>query len=123
MSWGRQFPEQEINAFLEINTKQLMLLDKYKDELTSGADSFATVFYDYLFSFPATSKLLNNYADNGGNLNELSTKQVGHLISLISGQNDPKYLDNLKHIGQVHHDRNIDPVWIMGAYQIGRAHV
>jgi len=123
MNEGQQFPDQEINAFLEINSKQLKLLDKYQDVLTNGADSFATVFYDYLFCFPATSKLLNSYADNGGKLKELSKKQVDHLISLLTDQNDPQYLARLKHIGLVHHDRKIDPVWIMGAYRLYQKHL
>jgi len=123
MEWDEQFPDQEINAFLEINSKQLKLLGKYKDILTTGADSFATVFYDYLFRFPATSKLLKSYADNGGKLKELSKKQVDHLISLLTDQNDPQYLERLKHIGQVHYDRKIDPVWIMGAYRLYQKHL
>ncbi len=123
MDGDQQFPDQEINAFLEINSNQLKLLDRYKDILSDGADSFAAVFYDYLFRFPATSKLLNGYADNGGNLKELSKKQVGHLISLLTDQNDPNYLDRLKHIGQVHYVRNIDPVWIMGAYRLYQKHL
>ena len=123
MERNRQFPDQEINAFLEINSTQLKLLKKYQDVLTLGADSFATVFYDYLFGFPATSKLLNSYADNGGDIEELSKKQVGHLISLLTNQNEPKYLDNLKHIGRVHYDRKIDPVWIMGAYRLYQKHL
>ena len=123
MEWDEQLPDQEINAFLDINSKQLKLLGKYKDVLTNGADSFATVFYDYLFSFPATSKLLKGYADNGGKLKELSKKQVDHLISLLTDQSDPQYLERLKHIGQVHYDRKIDPVWIMGAYRLYQKHL
>ena len=123
MEWDKQFANQEINAFLEINSKQLRLLGKYKDLLTNGADNFATIFYDYLFRFPATSTLLNSYADNGGKLKELSKKQVDHLISLLTEQNDPQYLERLKHIGQVHYDRKIDPVWIMGAYRLYQKHL
>lgn len=123
MEWDEQFPNQEINAFLEINAKQLTLLGKYKDVLTNGADSFATVFYDYLFRFPATSTLLNGYTDSGGKLKELSKKQVDHLISLLTDQHDPQYLDRLKQIGRVHYDRKIDPVWIMGAYRLYQKHL
>jgi len=123
MGGDQKFPGREINAFLEITSKQLKLLDKYKDVLTSGADSFASVFYNYLFRFPATSKVLHQYTDNGGDLAELSKKQVGHLFSLLTDQDDPNYLDRLQHIGLVHYDKKIDPVWIMGAYRLYQKHL
>lgn len=123
MNWDNKFLDQEVNAFLEIDIEHLELVERYQGVLTQGAESFGEVFYDYLFKFPATSKLLDDYTQHGGKLTELSKKQVGHLFSLLTRQNDPGYLDRLKHIGQVHYQRKIDPVWIMGAYRLYQKHI
>lgn len=123
MKWDDSFFNQEVNAFLEVEERQLGLMQRYQAVLTQGAESFADIFYRYLFKFPATSKLLADYTDTGGNLARLNKKQVGHLFSLLTSQNDPGYLERLKHIGKVHYERNIDPVWILGAYRLYQNHI
>lgn len=123
MNWDNRFLNQEVNAFLEIDCQQLKLVERYQGVLTQGAQSFADVFYQYLFKFPATSKMLAEYSRKGGDLDRLNQKQVSHLFSLMTHQNDPSYLERLKHIGEVHYERNIDPVWILGAYRLYQNHI
>ncbi len=118
-----RFLNQEVNAFLEIDCRQLALVEHYQEVLTRGAQSFGDIFYQYLFKFPATSKLLGEYTEKGGDLARLSQKQVGHLLALLTRQNDPTYLERLKHVGEIHYERNIDPVWILGAYRLYQNHI
>ena len=81
------------------------------------------IFYDHGL-FARKQRTLKNRVEKTNNaFKELSKKQVDPVISLLNDQNDPRYLDRLKHIGRVHHDRKIDPVWIMGAYRLYQKHL
>ena len=114
---------KEFNDFLQIEDSHLEIVKRYKDTLTQHADSFANIFYDYLFKFPVTSQRLKQYQQNGGNIDALARKQVKHLISLINGTNETDYLEKQQHIGRIHYQRDIAPAWIMGAYRLYQQHI
>ena len=113
----------EFDSFLQISSNSLELVRRYYDVLISNADDFGTVFYDYLFQFPSTAKLLEAYQSDQGDIGLLIKKQVDHLHRILSLQEALNYSDLQKQIGRIHYQRNIDPVWIMGAYHLYQRHI
>jgi diguanylate cyclase (GGDEF)-like protein len=111
------------NKFLRIDEADKQILEFYCYLLLEGDERFAHLFYDYLLAFPATSKILKQYQEDTGALDKLVQKQLQHLRNLLSGDTSDASAQVLAHIGQVHHIHNIEPVWLMGAYQLYLDHL
>jgi diguanylate cyclase (GGDEF)-like protein len=123
MAHKKESLTDEFNAFLQIDPEHLEIVQRYQELLLRNADNFASIFYDYLFRFPATAKMLEKYQQHGGDIESLTRKQIGHLFSLITDINDPNYQQRQQHIGEVHYQREIAPTWIMGAYRLYQQHL
>ncbi len=108
----------QFNQFLHISDQELDLLQRFSDQLSHHAGDFGQHFYRYLFSYPATTDILNRYRDQGGDLQQLEHHQTRHLLELLKGVIDESSASQLDHIGQQHYAQGIKPVWIMGAYRL-----
>ncbi|TCV90043.1 putative bifunctional diguanylate cyclase/phosphodiesterase [Sulfurirhabdus autotrophica] len=121
---GKQLKMNEaFNSFLQIVDAELKLLAQYRPVLEESADSFVETFYKYLREFPATAEVLSDYQAGGGLLFKLATKQSKHFKDLLSGDIGAESADRLLHIGHVHYRYKIEPVWMMGAYQLYLEHL
>lgn len=111
------------NTFLQIGKAEQALLARYREALGQGADSFIEDFYIYLLEFPATAEAIRDYRSHGGVLEQLAEKQSRHLRNLLSGQLDEENAKHLTHVGEIHYKYRIEPVWMMGAYQLYLNHL
>lgn len=111
------------NHFLRISEQEKALLAYYRPILTKGADSFVETFYAYLLAFPITADVLGHYQEAGGELSRLAATQSAHFQELLSGCTDEQSAEKLIHIGKIHYQYEIEPVWIMGAYQLYLDHL
>ena len=111
------------NLFLRISEAEKTLLAQYRTTLTKEADSFVEAFYAYLLAFPITANVLHNFQKSGGELSRLAAKQSAHFQALLSGCTDEQSAKQLIHIGDIHFQHKIEPVWIMGSYQLYLDHL
>lgn len=114
---------EAFNAFLRISEQDKFLLERYRPLLTKNSAYFVEAFYDYLLAFPITASILLKYQNDGGKLYELAAKQSAHFQALLGGSTDEQSAQQLRHIGEVHFQFDIEPVWIMGAYRLYLDHL
>ncbi len=114
---------EAFNIFLGISEPEKALLAQYRPILTQGADRFIEVFYAYLLAFPITANVLHNYQEAGGELFRLAATQSAHFQKLLSGCTDELSAQQLIHIGKIHYQHKIEPVWMMGAYHLYLNHL
>jgi len=108
----------DFNRFLHISQADSDLLKCHQPLLLRGGERFAEAFYDYLFRFPATAQVLEDYQAQGGKIENLVSKQLFHLQSFLSGSYDAESATELTRIGRIHQQHGIKPVWFMGAYRL-----
>lgn len=106
------------NRFLRIGDADTEILQRYQPLLISKGERFAQAFYDYLFHFPATAEVLNQYQASGGKIEDLVRKQLGHLQNFLLGDCRSETAIALTRIGHIHHQHGIEPAWFMGAYRL-----
>ncbi|MCR4302008.1 MAG: diguanylate cyclase, partial [Sulfuricaulis sp.] len=111
------------NDFLRLTGVSRKILEKYRDALHEGGEQFSKIFYDYLLASPATSKVLEDYQAGGGKIENLVKRQLQHLWELLDGNIDDESAKRMAHVGEVHYRFGIEPVWIMGAYQLYLNHL
>ena len=114
---------RDFDNLLQIQPEDLEIVRKHGALLSEGAARFARVFYDYLFAFPATSEVLQRYQAGGGDIERLRQGQMRHLLDFLKADTSVDTARQLIHIGQIHFDRNIEPVWLMGAYRLYLEHL
>lgn len=114
---------EAFNTFLGISEPEKALLAQYRPMLTQGAERFIEAFYAYLLAFPITANVLHHYQEAGGELAKLAEAQSAHFQKLLSGCTDEQSAQHLIHIGKIHYRHKIEPVWIMGAYQLYLDHL
>jgi diguanylate cyclase (GGDEF)-like protein/PAS domain S-box-containing protein len=114
---------REFNEFLSISYEDLGLLSACHEALLQGSERFGQLFYDYLLNFPATAGVLTEYQRSGHAIASLVKKQQDHLVGLLSGNISDDNAQALITIGKVHYRHGIEPVWIMGAYQLYLDHI
>lgn len=116
---------QAFNEFLKISPADSELLARYRPQLSRGAEQFASVFYQYLFAFPATANSLTAYQQQGNvnTIDRLVKSQLQHLSNFLEGNTDKQYVERLLAIGRKHRQFGIEPVWIMGAYRLYLEHL
>lgn len=114
---------QGFNDFLQLDESSDGILMRYHQALMQGADEFIKVFYDYLMNSPATAAILEKYQAKGGLIENLIKSQTQHLFGLISGRVNESNAERMAHIGTVHYNHGIEPVWIMGAYKLYLDHL
>lgn len=107
---------ESFNRFLRISDTDSKILQHYQSLLLSNGERFAEAFYEYLFHFPATSEVLNNFQAAGGKIEDLVRKQLAHLNAFLAGDCSSKNASELSKIGHIHHCHGIEPAWFMGAY-------
>jgi diguanylate cyclase (GGDEF)-like protein len=111
------------NKFLRIAESDKTIVSRYRDILLQDDHLFAKVFYEYLFDFPSTAKVLKRYQANGGSIDSLTERQLEHLRSLLSADTDADSAANLSRIGEIHFHHSIQPAWFMGAYLLYLEHL
>lgn len=114
---------EAFNIFLGISESEKALLAQHRPILTQGADRFIDAFYAYLLAFPITANVLYHYQEAGGELAKLAEAQSAHFQKLLSACTDEQSAEQLIHIGKIHYRHKIEPVWIMGAYQLYLDHL
>ena len=120
---GSRETNEAFNLFLRISEPEKALLAQYRAILTKGAGPFIEAFYAYLLAFPITADVLHHYQEAGGELSRLAATQSAHFQTLLSGRTDEQSAEQLTHIGRIHFQHNIEPVWIMGAYRLYLDHL
>ena len=115
---GQKDLNESFNIFLQISEPEKALLGARRALLSKDADHFIEAFYAYLLAFPITANVLHDYEEAGGTLSKLAAAQSAHFLNLLSGSTDSDSAEQLIHIGKIHHRHKIEPVWIMGAYQL-----
>lgn len=118
-----EFLNQQFNHFLQINPQDLAVLRRYESALTNHTEDFPNLFYQYLFGFPATAEILEQFRQEGGKIESLAEHQKNHLLGLIKGDVSESNSQDLIHIGKIHYRRQVKPVWIMGSYQLYMDHL
>lgn len=114
---------EAFNTFLGISEPEKAVLARHRAMLTQDARQFIEAFYAYLLAFPITANVLRHYQDTGGELSKLAEAQSAHFQKLLSGCTDEQSAQQLIHIGKIHYRHKIEPVWIMGAYQLYLNHL
>lgn len=114
---------ETFNMFLRISEEETALLEYYRAVLAKSAERFVESFYGYLLAFPITASTLHHYEAAGGNLSGLAAAQAEHFRNLLNGRTDDQSAERLMHIGKVHYQHKIEPVWVMGAYQLYLDHL
>lgn len=114
---------EAFNLFLRISKEEKSLLSQNRTTLTEDADTFVDAFYAYLLDFPITAKVLHDFQNAGGELSRLAATQSAHFQALLSGCTEEQSAKQLIHIGEIHFKHNIEPVWIMGSYQLYLDHL
>lgn len=122
-AYSRKTINQAFNDFLDLRASDQKLLQRHHEALMQGGEEFAKVFYDYLMASPATARVLEEYQAQGGLIDDLVKKQLQHLFGFLSGQIDDASAQRMAHIGAIHHQFGIEPVWIMGAYKLYLEHL
>ncbi len=111
------------NLFLRISEEEKSLLSQNRAILTKDTDTFVEAFYTYLLAFPITANVLHDFQKSGGELSTLAASQATHFQALLSGCTDEPSAQQLIHIGEIHYQHKIEPVWIMGAYRLYLDHL
>jgi diguanylate cyclase (GGDEF)-like protein len=114
---------KEFNLFLRITESDKALLVQYRSILTKDAGPFIEAFYAYLLAFPITANVLHLYQEAGGELSRLAATQSAHFQKLLTGCTDEQSAEQLINIGKIHFQYKIEPVWIMGSYQLYLDHL
>ncbi len=114
---------RDFDDLLQIRPEDVELVRKHGPLLAEGAAHFASVFYDYLFAFPATSEVLKRYQAGGGDISHLRQGQMQHLLNFLQADTGVDSARKLIEIGQIHFHREIEPVWLMGAYRLYLEHL
>ena len=114
---------EAFNIFLGISEPEKVILTQHRAMLTQDADRFIEAFYVYLLAFPITANVLHRYQMSGRKLSQLAEAQSAHFQKLLSGCTDEDSAQQLIHIGKIHYQHKIEPVWIMGAYQLYLDHL
>jgi len=107
---------EAFNKFLGIEDADRRILKRFHNTLIEGSEEFAEIFYTYLQDYPATAELLKRYEERGGEIAGLVRTQLQHLWNFLSGNTDEKSAERLAHVGGLHQQFGIEPVWVMGAY-------
>ncbi|OZA29859.1 MAG: hypothetical protein B7X93_05280 [Hydrogenophilales bacterium 17-61-9] len=120
---GSREMNEAFNLFLRISEQEKALLAQYRRILETDSGSFVESFYAYLLAFPITANVLQHYQEAGGELSWLAATQSAHFQTLLSGCTDEPSAVQLIHIGRIHFQYNIEPVWIMGSYRLYLDHL
>lgn len=114
---------QASSEFLDLQSSDHKILEKFSNILMQDGEIFAKVFYDYLMASPTTAKVLNEYQAQGRLIDDLVEKQLQHLFGILSGPIDDASAERMAHIDELHHRFEIKPVWIMEAYRLYLEHL
>jgi len=114
---------EAFSRFLGIRDADRTILQRHHSLLIEGSEEFAEVFYTYLQAYPATADILKRHEERGGKIASLIHSQQQHLRNFLSGNTDDKSAERLAHVGELHHQFGIEPVWVMGAYLLYLDHL
>ena len=109
---------KEYNYVLQLTNVDLDTLEKYREQLVHEARGFAEIYYNYLFDNPDIAALLYAYEREGGDTGQLIRLQLNYLLGCITTPADPQRENELVNVGRYHVDRNVRPVWVVGAYRL-----
>jgi diguanylate cyclase (GGDEF)-like protein len=109
---------KEYNYVLQLTPADLDVLKKYHEQLAHEARGFAEIYYNYLFDNPDIAGILYAYEREGGDTGQLIRLQLDYLLGCITTPVDPQRENMLVNTGRQHVDRNVRPVWVIGAYRL-----
>lgn len=114
---------KEYNYVLQIGEQDEEILGRYSDLLKQGAAHFAQVYYNYLHNNPETADVLFAFERSGGCIGDLVRSQLRQMFGIIDGRQDDSVSVKLAEIGRIHHEQDVRPVWIVGAYRLFLDHL
>lgn len=107
--------EQELAerlALIQLNQRDIQLLKNLSEALKSSPMDFIDEFYEQMFRFDETRKLLSDSAQ----VERLKSKQIAYFKRLIAGHYDLDYVRDRVKVGETHHRIGLKPQWYIGAY-------
>ena len=107
--------------FLDIRPEELALVRVHADALAGSADILAQRFYAFLLSHPETAAVFRDFDER--HLRHLTEKQAEHYRRMLLSPMDGKRESELEHIGAVHHQWGVSPIWVVGAYRLYIEHL
>ena len=99
-------------GFLQLSPGDVERLAKLLPQLRALGDRFVDQFYEHLFAFPETAKVLND----PGLVSRLKQAQKLHLESMLEANWDESYVTQRRLVGDTHADVGISPQFFLGAY-------
>jgi diguanylate cyclase (GGDEF)-like protein len=103
---------------MHIDASQLASIAKYGETLAAYADRFAQEFYEILEKTPKISAFLRGLS--APMRQRLIQGQAVHFRRLVL-QEGPASQDDVtwnEHIGRIHHEAHVDPIWVLSGYAI-----
>lgn len=99
-------------SFLELDERDRARLRELAPRLEEYSLTFVEAFYRHLFSFEMSARFLREPKV----VERLKQAQQQHFLSLLQCEWDTDYVDQRKHVGQMHANVGIDPELFLGAY-------
>lgn len=103
--------------FLGIEDSDRALLASYQSYLQRYCRSFAREFRQYLQGSPATRSFLQDYKNNGQDVEELISQQLDSLQEMLWHAPTHQHYDFLIAHGAFNQSKGIEPEWVLGLYQ------
>jgi signal transduction histidine kinase len=108
------FERAALLAFYELREEDIAQLAELRPVFEKNADELVAAFYRHLLAFPETRTLLRDPKVT----ERLLADQRNYLCSLSEPLIDEAYIEQRRHIGDVHERIGLAPTWYLGAYSL-----
>jgi signal transduction histidine kinase len=105
---------RDLSDYFQYGPEQQALLAALRPALDKHAEALVADFYRHLLSFPGTRDLLRDPEVR----KRLLGLQREYLLSLGGPELDAAYVEQRRHIGEVHARLGVEPTWVLGAYSL-----
>ncbi len=114
---------QQVVEFLQITGNDLALIERYGQTLRQIASDFPDIFFNYLFGYPPTAGILNDWLNQGASITSLLKQQDRYISQWLALDISNHNAEKLLQVGRKHHGRRIDPQWVILSYQFQVKHL
>ncbi len=113
---------EQINGFLQVSSTDLELVTRYQQPLLALSGEFSDIFFNYLFGYPPTASLINQFLRNGNNLPDILNQQQRYIEQWLTSDIGTRSARRMIEIGKQHFHHNIDSNWAMLSFQFISKH-
>jgi signal transduction histidine kinase len=96
--------------FMKIDGSTSRALREFLPLVEAQLPAIVAGFYDHMSLLPSLVELV------GDNTERIMSALSRHLITLLSGDFDDRYFEEVLAIGRIHHRIGVEPQWYMGSY-------